>query len=154
MDWKFERQDDSFEVVPVGTHRVRIEGVEKAISQNGNDMLVLELAVSNYKSHIWDYIVFLADKPEITNAKLTKLFDSFGIEDGDFNTANWIGKAGACVTKLDEYDGKEKAKVNYYIHKRKQVDLPPFVDKNGDKPGTPAPKMPKGQELPDDRLPF
>ena len=131
MEWKFERQNDDFEVIPVGTHRVRIEGAEKAISKSsGNDMIILELAVSGYSSHIWDYIVFLAENPEITNKKLTRIFDSFGIEDGNFNTANWIGKVGACVTKIEEYDGKEKAKVNYYIHKNKQGDLPAFVDKS------------------------
>ena len=129
-NWDFKREEWDFETIPVGTHRVRIESVDQAISKSGNDMLTIELSVSNYRPHLWYYIVFLVDKPEITNRNLTQFFDSFGIEDGDFNTKNWIGKVGAVVTKIEEYDGKESAKVNYFVRKSKQDGLPPFVDKS------------------------
>lgn len=131
MQWDFKREENEFETIPAGTHRVRIENVDQAISKSGNDMLTIELSVSGYSSHIWHYIVFLAENPEITNRNLTQLFDSFGIADGDFQTKNWIGKIGAAVTKVEEYDGKEKAKIKYFVHKNRQGDLPPFVDKNG-----------------------
>lgn len=124
MDWNYQREESTFEEIPVGEHRVRIADAEKAISKNGNDMLVLTLDVSGYKSRLWHYVVFMPDHPEITNRKLTEIFDSFGIADGDFNLKNWFGKVGACVTKQDEYG----TKVNYFINRRKQRELPPWKE--------------------------
>lgn len=145
--WKFEREEQKFEIVPVGTHRLRIESAEKAVSRNGKDMIILKLDVSGYSSQIWHYIVFLDDAPQITNRNLTQLFDSFGIEDGDFNLKHWEGKVGAGMIKHEEYDGESKPKVNYFIHKKKQADLPAWVEGR-----TERPKLePVGSE---DDLPF
>ena len=126
MEWNYQREESTFEEIPVGEHRVRIADAEKAISKNGNDMLVLTLDVSGYKSRLWHYVVFMADHPEITNRNLTAIFDSFGIADGDFNLANWKGKVGACMTKQDEYG----TKVRYFIPKKKQDNLPPWKEPN------------------------
>lgn len=123
MEWKFKREE-SFDEIPVGEHRVRIADADKAISKNGNDMLVLTLDVSGHKSRLWYYVVFLPDHPEITNRNLTAIFDSFDIPDGDFNLANWKGKVGACVTKQDEFG----TKVRYFIGKKKQETLPPWKE--------------------------
>lgn len=138
MNWKFEREEQEFEKIPVGEHRVRIAQVEKKQSKSGNDMIEIILDVSGYSSRIWHYITFLPDYPQITNRNLTQLFDSFGIADGDFNTANWIGKVGACKTKEDEYG----AKVHYFIAKDKQDNLPPWKDAGtGGTAGKPAMKV-------------
>ena len=123
MAWKFERQEQQFQTIPAGDHRVVIESAEKAQSKAGNDMLVIKLRVSGYNSMLWSYIVFLDDHPEVTNGKLTQLFDSFGIEDGNFNLASYVGKAGACHVKIDE---NGYAKVAWFIHKNKQDKLPPW----------------------------
>lgn len=124
MEWNYQREESTFEEIPVGEHRVRIADAEKAISKNGNDMLVLTLDVSGYKSRLWHYVVFMPDHPEITNRNLTSIFDSFGIADGDFNLANWKGKVGACMTKQDEYG----TKVRYFIAKSNQGNLPPWSE--------------------------
>ena len=120
MEWNYQREESTFEEIPVGEHRVRIADAGKAISKNGNDMLV----VSGYRSRLWHYVVFMPDHPEITNRNLTSIFDSFGIADGDFNLANWKGKVGACMTKQDEYG----TKVRYFLSKKKQEGLPPWKE--------------------------
>lgn len=145
MKWNYQRTESTFEEIPVGEHRVRIADAEKAISKNGNDMLVLTLDVSGYKSRLWHYVVFMADHPEITNRNLTSIFDSFGIADGDFNLANWKGKVGACMTKQDEFG----TKVRYFLNKKKQGSLPPWQEPDS------APKKPQLQAFDDpDDCPF
>ena len=139
MEWNYQREESTFEEIPVGEHRVRIADAEKAISKNGNDMLVLTLDVSGYRSRLWHYVVFMPDHPEITNRNLTAIFDSFGIADGDFNLANWKGKVGACMTKQDEFG----TKVRYFLSKKKQEKLPPWQEPDS------APRKPQLQAFDD-----
>lgn len=134
MEWNYQREESTFVEIPVGEHRVRIADAEKAISKNGNDMLVLTLDVSGYRSRLWHYVVFMPDHPEITNRNLTSIFDSFGIPEGDFNLNNWKGKIGACMTKQDEYG----TKVRYFISKEKQAALPAWKEPNSGTPRQPA----------------
>lgn len=139
MAWVYKREESSFGEVPEGNHRVRILNAEKAISKNsGNDMLVLELEVSGYTNRMWNYIAFLPDRPEITNRMLTQMFDCFGIDDGNFNLASYIGKAGAAKVKHDE---QGRAKVQYFIKKgsNTEQDLPPFKSLRDDTGGAPTP---------------
>lgn len=146
MEWNYQREESTFEEIPVGGHRVRIADAEKAISKNGNDMLVLTLDVSGYRARLWHYVVFMPDHPEITNRNLTAIFDSFGIADGDFNLANWKGKVGACVTKQDEFG----TKVRYFLNRKKQETLPPWKEpsESGGK------KKPQLEEIDEDDIPF
>lgn len=128
MEWKFERVETKFEVLPVGKYRLRIKNAEKAISKNsGNDMLIITFDISGSNQTLIHYIPFLADKPEVTNRMLTAFFDSFGI-DGDFNLVNWIGKVGGCQTKIEEFDGSERAKISYFLNKKQQESLPAWQD--------------------------
>lgn len=133
MSWTFKREDIGFTTnIPEGKHRIRIKSAEKAVSKNGNDMLALQFDVSGYNTTLYHYIVFMNDKPEITNRMLTQFFDSFkGIEEGDFNTQNWIGKVGACTVKHEEYNGNTNAKIGYFINKDKQDDLPNWKEPDG-----------------------
>lgn len=132
MAWQFKREERQFDVIPEGRYRIRIKQAEKALSKNGNDMLVLQFEVSGYSGVIFHYIVFLDDRPEITNRMLTQFFDSFsGIPEGDFNMQNWIGKVGACTIKHEDYQGQTRAKIGYFIHKDKQTDLPPWKGTDG-----------------------
>lgn len=129
MAWDFKREEGNggFSTnIPEGKHRVRIKGAEKAVSKSGNDMLKMELEVNGYPNEsVFNYIVFLDDRPEITNRMLTQFFDSFkDIPEGDFNMKNWIGKVGACTIKQEEYNGNINAKVGYFIPVNKQDDLP------------------------------
>lgn len=132
MAWQFKREEQQFEVIPEGRHRIRIKSAEKATSKNGNDMLTLQFEVSGYSSVLYHYIVFLDDRPEVTNRMLTQFFDSFsGIPEGDFNMQNWVGKVGACTVKHEDYQGQTRAKIGYFIPADKQKDMPTWKSKDG-----------------------
>ena len=132
MDWNYQRNEQTFTPIPEGAHRIRIKSADKAVSKSGSNMLALQFEVSGYNSLLYHYIVFMEDKPEITNRNLTQFFDSFkGIQDGDLNINNWIGKVGACMVKHDEYNGQKSAKVRYFIKADQQDTLPPWRE-----PGT------------------
>ena len=133
MSWDYKREESqTFKPIPEGKHRIRIKDAEKAVSKNGNDMLSLQFEVSGHSGTLFHHIVFLNDRPEITNRMLTQFFDSFkDIEDGNFNMQSWIGKVGACVVKHEEYNGNMNAKVSWFIKADKQDDLPPWKE-----PGT------------------
>lgn len=129
MGWNYQRDESTgFKPIPEGEHRIRIKSAEKAVAKTGKDMLSLTFEVSGYNSKLFHNIVFLPDRPEITNRNLTQFFDSFkDIPEGDFNTANWVGKVGACRVKHEEYNGT-KATVQWFIHKDKQGNLPAWKE--------------------------
>ena len=113
MAWNYQREETSFAPLPEGKYRIRIKAVEKALSQKGNDMLVFQFEVSGSNKILFYYLVFLNDKPEITNGKLTQFFDSFkDIKDGDFNILNWVGKVGACMVKHEDYQGEPRERIS------------------------------------------
>lgn len=130
MSWSYKREESqTFAPIPVGAYRVRIAEAEKMVSKSGKDMLKLKFDVSGQASYLYHYIVFLQDKPEITNRNLTNFFDSFkDIPEGDFVVANWIGKTGAVQIKHEEYNGSMSAKVHYFISASKQAGLPAWVE--------------------------
>lgn len=130
MSWNYQREESTgFKPIPEGEHRIRIKNAEKTQSSTGKDMLKLEFEVSGYNSKIFHNIVFLPDRPEITNRNLTQFFDSFkDIKDGDFNTANWVGKVGACKVKHEEYNGNTQARIQWFIHRDKQGNLPAWKE--------------------------
>lgn len=129
MAWQFKHVEDDrdFPLIPEGRYRVVIVDAEKAVSKtSGNDMLVIKMLVSGYKSHVWAYIPFLDDKPEVTNRILTQMFDCFQIEEGNFNLNSYLGKAGGIAIKHEEYDGKTTAKFHYFLRHREVDKLPAF----------------------------
>lgn len=125
MSWSYKREESQqFPQIPEGRYRIAIDSADKAVSKNGNEMLVLKFRVQGQNSQLWHYISFLTDRPEITNRMLTQFFNSFAtIEEGDFNTQNWIGKQGACQVKHDQ---EGRAKLAYFISANKQSELPAF----------------------------
>lgn len=155
MSWSYEREEQQFEVIPEGVHRIRVRSAEKAVSKSGRDMLVLQFDVSGYSSILYHYIVFLEDRPEITNRTLTQFFDSFAdIKEGDFNLNNWIGKIGACSVKHEEYNGNMQARLHYYINKDKQADLPPWKEKGNSTPAVGGNGFTDAMNVPDEEMPF
>ena len=131
MAWEYKREESNseFQVIPEGEYRIRIKSADKAVSKSGNDMLKLAFEVSGYNSQIFHYIVFMPDRPEITNRMLTQFFDSFkDIPEGEFDTNKWIGKVGACKVKHEEYNGKQSAKIHYFINANKQGSLPAWTE--------------------------
>ena len=130
MDWNYTRDESKgFTIIPVGIYRIRIASAEKATASTGKQMLTLKFDVSGQNSKLFHNIVFLPDRPEITNRNLTQFFDSFkDIPDGDFVLANWVGKVGACSVKHEEFNGKTQARVEYFISKDKQANLPAWQE--------------------------
>lgn len=151
MLWDYKHEEPAFDEIPNGPHRLRIREVNKKISKNGNDMLELKFDVSGHTSLLFYYIVFLPDRPEITNRNLTAFFDSFGINEGDFNMQNWVGKVGAGMVKHDEED---RPKIGYLVRRNKQDDLPGWKEPGSGK------KVPGGADFApmpaadDEDLPF
>ena len=129
MAWNYQREETSFAPLPEGKYRIRVKSVERAQSKSGNDMLVFQFDVSGSAKTIYYYLVFMPDRPEITNGKLTQFFDSFiGIRDGDFDILNWVGKVGAAMIKHEEYNGEKRERISYFIKADKQTDLPPWKE--------------------------
>jgi hypothetical protein len=131
ISWNFDNTqytEQSFKPIPVGEHRVRIAQAEESTSQAGNQMIKLTLEVSGHNSKIWHNVVFMPDKQQLTNQKLGELFNSFEIQPGNFNLASWIGKVGAAKVKHEVYNGETSPKVNYFISRDKQANLPAWVE--------------------------
>lgn len=132
INWNFNGNDvdEGFPLIPQGDHRVRIASVTEKKSKTGNDMIEISLDISNYPGHLFYYLVFLPDNTTMTNTNLKRLWESFGIEIGNMNTASWIGKVGAARIKHEDYNGDTQAKVSYFIEQKKQDKLPAWIEKS------------------------
>lgn len=131
INWNFSSEDyteNSFRPIPAGDYRVRIASAEEQVSSAGNQMIKLVLNVSGYNSTIWHWIVFMPDRKELTNQKLGEFWNSFGIQQGNFNLQSWVGKVGAAKVKHESRDGNESAKIAYFISKGRQDKLPAWQD--------------------------
>lgn len=152
--WNFKREEKQFEQIVVGDHRAIITDVQRKTSRSNKDMLELTFAVSGHKSTIKSWIVFLEDRPEITNRTLTNLMDSFSIAESDMvngNIENWIGHAGGIHTEMREgNDGNEYASVRYFLTGNKLKNLPAW---QGDAPKVTSDFATAASEEEDD-LPF
>lgn len=134
INWNFDEsqvEERSFEVVPVGKHRVRVESAEECTSSKGNDMIKVVMQVSGMAAKLFHYIVFMPDNTQLTNTKLAEFWDSFGIPKGNLSTGSWVGKIGACKVKHEEYNGEPSAKVSYFLRKKDQDALPAWQEPNG-----------------------
>lgn len=133
MAWSYTRNESAGfrTAIAEGNHRIRIKSADKAVSKTGNDMITLQFDVSGSNETIFHHIVFLQDRPEITNRNLTRFFDAFkDISDGEFDMTKWIGKVGAAAIKHDEYNGNVNAKIDYFIAADKQDSLPAWIEPN------------------------
>lgn len=131
INWNFDSNDyteQSFKPIPVGDYRVRIASAEEQTSNAGNQMIKLVLDVSGYNSTIWHWVVFMPDKKELTNQKLGELWNSFGIQQGNFNLQSWVGKVGAAKVKHEDRNGETNAKIAYFISKDRQDKLPAWQE--------------------------
>ena len=131
IEWNFNSNDyeeQSFKPIPVGDHRIRIASAEEQTSNSGRQMIKLVLDVSGYNSTIWHYIVFMPENVKLTNQKLGELWNSFGIQAGNFNLQSWAGKVGAAKVKHEDYNGEPQPKVAYFISKDRQDKLPAWKE--------------------------
>jgi hypothetical protein len=129
MAWTFnphEYEEQSFQLVPTGDHRVRINDVISKNSKAGNEMYEITLDVSGHSSKLWFYLVIDPADSKKTNQRVGSFFDSFGIT--DYNMANyprWKGKVGAVRVVHEEYNGEQQAKVRFCLSRKNQDKLPP-----------------------------
>lgn len=119
INWNFNEEEaniQSFTLIPEGRHLCRIDKVEERTSKSGYPQIKLELSVSGYSSHVWDYITFNQDQSQQINKKLGSIFQSFGLPH-NLNTAGWVGKVGGVCIKHELYEGEKSAKVRYFCEK-------------------------------------
>lgn len=131
--WQFDPnqyEENSFSIIPVGDHRVRINDVISKKSKNtGNDMFEITLDVSGYGSKLWYYLVLDPSDPKKTNQRIGSFFDSFGITDYNMmNYPRWKGKIGAVRVVHEEYNGEQQAKVRFCLSRKNQDKLPPWKE--------------------------
>lgn len=129
INWKFDPnnvEDRTYEPLPVGDYRVRIENVEEGQGKE-YPYYKLTLKVSGDNRKLWYYLSFMdGEKRKYTNTNLANIFDSFEIPVGELNYQKWIGKTGAVRVKHDMYNGEPQAKVSYFIKREKQGNLAPW----------------------------
>ena len=130
--WNFDPsmyEEQDFQIIPVGDHRVRIFDVAERTFNSGNSGFEITLAVNGYNSKLWFYLVLDRNDPKKTNQRIGDFFNSFGITDYDMSHyRGWIGKVGAVKVKHEEYNGNMSAKVAYVINRKKQDKLEPWKD--------------------------
>ena len=159
ISWNYNSADyeeNNFAPIPAGDHRVRIAKVEEKTSRTGNAMLEIVLDVSGYSSSLWYYLVFMSDNPKMTNQKLGQVFDSFGIQPGNMNTASWVGKVGGARTKIEKYNGEDSAKISYFLSRAKVEKLPEWKETAGKASVMGAGVIAEANmvDIPDEDLPF
>ncbi len=129
VEWKFNAEnvkETSFELIPVGDYRIRIEKAESVTSSGGNPMIKLEYAVSGMKRKLFHNLVLTQ---EYGDSKLKSLWDSFDIPIGTLDEQLWIGCVGACRTKqTHSAQYGDKTEVAYFIDRKRQDKLPAWVE--------------------------
>lgn len=102
-----------------GDYRVEITAVEETESKAGNPMIVVTVRPNGSKINIKHYIV----KNQYFNRNMTDFFNSFNIDEGDFNFPTWVGAVGAAKLAEDE---NGYLKVRWFISESKAEKLPPW----------------------------
>ena len=120
-NWDSYQREERPRLTP-GDYRVEIVSVDETESKNGNPMLVIGVSPNGSNITINHYIV----KNEWFNRNMTDFFDSFNIEDGDFELPTWVGAVGAARLKEDD---RGYLKVQYFIKESRAEKLPPWEGK-------------------------
>ena len=155
MSWNYQREENVFEPVPEGKHRIRILSAEKKVSSAGNDMIEFQFEVSGMNQILYHHITFLPNNPKMTNRFLTGFYDGFeGIPEGSTDMNSWIGKVGACVVKVDK-DDPDRTRLSYFIKADKQADLPPWKEPENSASRQSSNNVPSGfMQINTDDIPF
>ena len=120
-NWDSYQREERPRLTP-GDYRVEIVSVDETESKNGTPMLVIGVCPNGSNITINHYIV----KNEWFNRNMTDFFDSFNIEDGDFELPTWVGAVGAARLKEDD---RGYLKVQYFIKESRAEKLPPWEGK-------------------------
>lgn len=136
IDWKYDPnnvEDVSYQPLPVGDYRVRIEDVEEGEGKFPYYKMTLKVSGDNRK--LWYYLNFMTgisqkgtDLKKITDTNLHNIWDSFEIPTGELNPDKWIGKVGAVRVKHEMYNNEPQARVSYFIKRNNQSRLAPWQE--------------------------
>lgn len=119
--------EKSFELIPAGDYRARIEDVQEKTFKSGNEGYEITLAINGYSSKMWYYLVLDKSNAARTNQSLGDFFNSFGITNYALGTGKqWVGKVGAVRVKHELYNGNNQAKVAYCLARNRQDKLDPW----------------------------
>ncbi|MBE6775858.1 MAG: hypothetical protein E7543_06680 [Ruminococcaceae bacterium] len=125
--WKFnatEYTERTFDLIPEGDHRVRINGVKEKVFSTGNEGFEITFDVSGSKSKLWYYLVLDPRESVKTNQRLGMFFDSFAIRDYDLSHYDdWIGRDGAVRVRHNVYNGSKTANVAFCLSRNQQNRL-------------------------------
>lgn len=108
--------------ISTGDYSVTIIEVVLAKTKSGHPMAKIKMDVEDSGSHIFYYLVDNRSNEkniEWTNKRLTKFFDCFNINRGNFKTNTWLGRKGLVhIGKTQEReDGKSWFEIKYLIVK-------------------------------------
>lgn len=119
-NWNDYQREEALRLEP-GDYRVEVVDVEETTSKSsGNPMIVITIKPNGSNIKIKHYIV----KNDWFNRNMTEFFDSFNIDEGDFEFASWIGAVGAAKLKKDE---NGYLKVAWFISRDKADKLPEWI---------------------------
>lgn len=139
-DYQYEK---SSRIEP-GDYRVEIIAAEETTSKtSGKQMIVVTVKPNAGDVKIKHYTV----TGEYFNRNMSALFDSFGIEPGNFLFPTWIGAIGAARLKEDD---QGYLKVAYFLSPKKAESLPSWDGEVPERQSvtTIAPEKPDDDELP------
>lgn len=112
----FKREETP--ILENGDYRVEIVSAQETISQTSKrPMIVFEVRPNGSKIKIKNFLV----QNEWFNRNATNIFDSFNIEEGNFNLLTWVGAVGAAKIVTDD---NGYLKVKYWINKKRAESLP------------------------------
>lgn len=132
--WNFEAvESDGYSLLPVGDYRIRIAKVEEKKTSTGKDAINVTFDISGKNNKLFYFLVFDPNHKDITNQKITRLVDSFGIDRGNLNFPTWVGKVGGCKVKHqhNDYKNEDEAVIHFFLDKNQQKALPAWVEGSG-----------------------
>ena len=120
----------NYELPAPGEVRVRIVDAEQKKSQSGNEMIELKMSVTGGTGNecpLYDYIVDNSEKPEQASSKTGSILRSCGKEptkDFALEPELFVGLDGVVMVGHEEYNGKTKAKVKWWVTPMSEDSIP------------------------------
>lgn len=121
MSWNYKREETKSRINE-GNHRVEIVEVEEGVSKSSGSPMITVTIRPNLSDIKLKY--YLVKGPHF-NRNATSFFDSFDIEEGDFEMAGWVGALGAVRLVRDERNPRY-LRVGWLIPRDEAIELPPW----------------------------